>query len=117
MSHLPEFLQDFNSYQISGTKTWKIIVFSYSALLGMLTHVIWDSFTHQNGYMVTNLRFLSQTFTLFGFHIPIYKFLQHGSTLLGITLIFGYMYYRASLIKHNKVPAVSPQKKIVFGVR
>ncbi|QEA00102.1 DUF4184 family protein [Lysinibacillus fusiformis] len=114
MSHLPEFLQDFNSYQMAGTKTWKTIVFSYSALLGMLTHVIWDSFTHQNGLMVTNLHFLSQTFTLFGFHIPIYKFLQHGSTLVGITLIFGYMYDRASLIKHNKMPAVSPQKKFAF---
>lgn len=114
MSHLPEFLQDFNSYQKARTKTWKIIVFSYSALLGMLTHVIWDSFTHQNGLMVTNLRFLSQTFTLFGFPIPIYKFLQHGSTLLGISLILGYMYYRASLIKHKKVSAVSPQKKIAF---
>ncbi|MFJ7696707.1 DUF4184 family protein [Lysinibacillus fusiformis] len=114
MSHLPDFLQDFNSYQMAGTKTWKITVFSYSALLGMLTHVIWDSFTHQNGFMVTNLRILSQTVTLFGFPIPIYKFLQHGSTLLGITLILGYMYYRASLIKHNKVPAVSPQKKMAF---
>ena len=78
------------------------ICFGYSAFLSMLTHVIWDSFTHQNGLMVTKLRVLTQTYTFFGYQIPIYKFLQHGSTLFGIVLIFGYVYYRATLGKDKK---------------
>ena len=114
ISHLPEFLQDTYSHQMVGNKTWKVFVFGYSALLGMLTHVIWDSFTHLNGFMVTNLRVLTQTYTVFGYQIPIYKFLQHGSTLFGIMLIFGYLYYRASLMEHKKTPVISPQKKIIF---
>jgi len=114
MSHLPEFLQDTYSHQMAGNKAWKVVVFVYSALLGMLTHVIWDSFTHQNGFMVNNFHILTQTFTLLGFQIPVYKFLQHGSTLFGILLIFGYLYYRASLIEHNKTPVVLSREKFIF---
>ncbi|MEY2356795.1 DUF4184 family protein [Lysinibacillus capsici] len=114
MSHLPEFLQATESHPIAGNNIWKVFVFGYSALLGMLTHVIWDSFTHQNGLMVTKLRVLTQTYTFFGYQIPIYKFLQHGSTLFGIVLIFGYIYYRATLSKDKKIPAISPRKKLIF---
>ena len=86
------------------------IRFSYSALLGMLTHVIWDSFTHQNGLMVTKLRVLTQTYTIFGYQIPIYKFLQHGSTMFGIMLIFGYIYYRASLSKDKNTSSIATKE-------
>ena len=86
------------------------IRFGYSALLGMLTHVIWDSFTHQNGLMVTKLRVLTQTYTIFGYQIPIYKFLQHGSTMFGIMLIFGYIYYRASLSKDKNTSSIATKE-------
>ncbi|WP_155590457.1 DUF4184 family protein [Lysinibacillus cavernae] len=114
INHLPAFLQDTYSHQMTGSITWKVVVFGYSAILGMLTHVLWDSFTHQNGFMVTNFPLLSQTYTLYGYQIPFYKLLQHGSTLVGSTLIFGYLYYRASFIKNNNTPAISPKQKFFF---
>ena len=44
----------------------------------MLTHVVWDSFTHINGYMVLKFPDLfTHSYNIYGFSIPMYKFLQH----------------------------------------
>ncbi len=45
IQHLPKCLQDTTYQPVTKSKLVNIIVFSYSALLGMLTHVFWDSFT------------------------------------------------------------------------
>lgn len=81
----------------------------------MLTHVVWDSFTHINGYMVLKFSVLfTHSYSMYGFTIPLYKFLQHGSTLFGLTMILVYMYYRAlSQRKHNDT-SVSSKRKHVF---
>lgn len=65
----------------------EFFVFIYSALIGIVSHTIWDSFTHLNGVVVSNLSFLKEYLNIFGYQIPIYKFLQHGSTLVGLMLI------------------------------
>ncbi len=113
-NHLPVFLQDASTNRIESSNRLKVVVFIYSALFGMLTHVVWDAFTHINGYMV--LRFpalLTKTYTIYGFDIPLYKFLQHGSTVVGIALIVGYLAVRAVLHRQKKI-TVSPQRKLIF---
>lgn len=64
----------------------EFIIFSYSSFIGMTTHVVWDSFTHKNGFFVNKIDVLSNTIL----NIPIYKYLQHGSTILGFMIIIGY---------------------------
>jgi len=114
-NHLPTFLQDTYIKKVDLTITLKVIVFCYSALFGMLTHVVWDSFTHINGYMVLKFPVLfTHSYNIYGFAIPIYKFLQHGSTIFGITMILVYMYYRALTQRKHKPIPVYPQKKLVF---
>ncbi|KMY49675.1 DUF4184 family protein [Peribacillus loiseleuriae] len=113
-NHLPIFLQDSYSKKSDSSTNLKIIVFCYSALFGMLTHVIWDSFTHMNGFMVINSPILTYTFSVYGFDIPLYKFLQHGSTLFGITMIFGYLYYRALSQRSHKNLEVYPKQKFIY---
>lgn len=114
-NHLPVFLQDFTSGKRDSRIPLKVIVFGYSALFGMLTHVIWDSFTHKNGFMVMRLPVLNNTLSLVGYDIPMYKLLQHGSTLFGITLIVIYMSYRAcSQKKPDHAATISTKRKIVF---
>ncbi|MEK5231375.1 DUF4184 family protein [Lysinibacillus sp. FSL K6-0232] len=114
MQHLPRWLQDITYQPLTKSKLINVIIFSYSALLGMLTHVVWDSFTHQHGFMVTKLTILSQTIQIGGFQIPIYKLLQHGSTLLGIALIIGYVYKRAAHSSKSSLPTIYPKQKYLF---
>ncbi len=65
----------------------EFIIFSYSSFIGMATHVVWDSFTHKNGFVVNKINVLSNTIL----NIPIYKYLQHGSTILGLMIIIRYI--------------------------
>jgi hypothetical protein len=54
-----------------------------SILIGAMSHLFWDSFTHIHGYSVQTFLILQRTFNLAGNQIPIYKLLQHLSSLLG----------------------------------
>lgn len=58
-----------------------IIIISIS--IGIVSHLLWDSFTHKQGYFVEQLPLLSGTMTLYSLHIPLYKILQHSSSLIG----------------------------------
>lgn len=78
-------------------KKWSIptiqafFVFSYSALLGMASHLFLDAFTHSDGYFVSRLSVLQTSISIFSLNIPLYKLLQHGGTLIGFTLIIYYL--------------------------
>ena len=80
----------------------------------MLTHVAWDSFTHLEGFMVRNLSILTYTVPILDFHIPIFKFLQHGGTLVGITAIIGYMYFRTARNRRNGGRSIRPKQKWMY---
>ncbi|GAA1495590.1 DUF4184 family protein [Paeniglutamicibacter kerguelensis] len=56
----------------------------YSLLLGLATHIVWDSFTHSYGWMVQQVPFLAAQ-PIAG--VPIYRVLQHGSTVAGLVLL------------------------------
>jgi hypothetical protein len=95
ISNLPK---PYNTYFFYLTKkTWRInsirsiIVFIYSSFIGMISHLLWDSFTHMEGYFVTKMTILSQSVSLMNSNIPIYKLLQHGSTVMGLTIIMVYL--------------------------
>ena len=114
-NHLPLCLQDPYVKRIDSNEIVKIVVFCYSALFGMLTHVVWDSFTHINGYMVLKFPvFFTYSTNIYGFSIPLYKFLQHGSTLFGLTIILVYMYVRALSQKGHSRALVSRKQKLIF---
>lgn len=62
---------------------------SSAIVIGAMTHVLWDGFTHQHGFVVNYWPVLRESFG----GIPVYKVLQHGSTLLGL-LVIGCWIYR-----------------------
>ena len=72
------------SYNFNGLaciKThWFIIILSL--LLGSASHLVWDGFTHLNGFD-TYWPLLNQQISVVGLQIPFYSLLQHASTLLG----------------------------------
>ncbi|MET3195185.1 DUF4184 family protein [Bacillus sp. OAE603] len=114
MNHLPVFLQDNYSNRLESKNTLKLVVFIYSAIFGMFTHIAWDSFTHINGYMVLMFpAVFTNTYNIYGFNIPLYKFLQHGSTLFGIISIVCYMYFRA-LFQRQKNSTIYTRNKLIF---
>lgn len=66
-------------------KNWLIVIISI--LIGTASHLFWDSFTHNHGYFVEAIPSLTNTINIFGGQIPIFKILQHSSTLIGALVI------------------------------
>ena len=85
-----------------------VIGVTISLITGAATHLLWDSFTHAGSPIVENsvaLNFL--LFEIMDYKVWLYKILQHGSTLLGITLLIywtGCWYRKAKITQHNRKP-------------
>jgi hypothetical protein len=84
--HLEEF-------RFRGAGSFTLIV--DSILLGIATHLVWDSFTHSNTWLYHHWTILGQQF-----HVPIvgtipfYKALQHGSTIIGTGVLLIWLAFR-----------------------
>lgn len=65
-----------------------ILLVLISFFLGTVSHLLWDSFTHWDGYFVQRLSF----FNLEVYTIPMYKIAQHLSSIIGLAFISFYIY-------------------------
>ena len=74
-----------------------------SMLLGIMTHVAWDSFTHRTGWFVQHTAFLGGAVEFFGFKIPVYRVLQHASTVIGGLAILIFIYTRPVQAVHKQI--------------
>lgn len=96
ISNLPFGLSKYYTYLLDdknkSINLKSFIVFIYSCLIGMLTHVFWDAFTHKTGFFVTNIKFLTKSFNMLSYKLPIYKVLQHGSTIIGFFIILAFLH-------------------------
>ncbi len=60
----------------------------FSVLLGIFSHLLWDSFTHGHGWVVRELPLLRVVvLQQFSGGRPVYVLLQHASTLLGMGIL------------------------------
>lgn len=76
-------------------------------LLGVVTHVAWDSFTHRTGAAVSRFPVLERPVGLGPLgEMPVYQLLQYGSTLLSLALL-GLWLWRV-LVRTRPVP-VAPR--------
>jgi hypothetical protein len=87
LDNLPAFLKSrFSAFRQFNWKNYFIrnwLVVIISILSGALSHLLWDSFTHPDGYFVRTIPFLSKGSMILGYHLSNMKILQHSSTLLG----------------------------------
>lgn len=85
--HLPSFfiarLQRYTTFDWNKkfTRSWFVIIISI--LIGISSHLFWDSFTHEHGFFVEHLKLLRSAVG----PVAVYNILQHASTLVGFTII------------------------------
>ncbi|MBV8496756.1 MAG: DUF4184 family protein [Gammaproteobacteria bacterium] len=56
-------------------------------VLGVWTHLLWDSFTHADGWMVQRIAALRAAFVLGPWHETVYHALQYLSSLVGLCVL------------------------------
>lgn len=87
-----------------------------SILVGALTHVLWDSFTHSGGLPSTVLPLLDrQVGEVGGYTIYVHKVLQHTSNFLGMGILAWWLWraYRSENPQGSE-PALSPLAQIAI---
>jgi hypothetical protein len=66
----------------------RFLAICLSLTIGAMTHILWDSFTHQNGFLVRNVSALRVTMLSVGnVQLLLYELLQDLSTALGLLLL------------------------------
>lgn len=92
-------------------KEW--VLFIISVIIGFITHVFIDGFTHSNGYFVMKYSPLRDTVIN---NFPLYKILQHSFSLFGLVMITWIIV--SFLYRHNEtvtqIPTVTTPQKIIF---
>lgn len=104
-------------FRFGGVTRFVLIV--ASILVGIATHLAWDSFTHRNTWLYYRWPMLGQTVDLpiLGL-IPLYKVFQHGSTILGIAVlaIWLVVWYRNTAPSERELSSsASPSRKMAIG--
>jgi len=124
IAHLPEKIQFYFSicYKQKSDYTMRsMVIFCYSALLGMVTHVFWDSFTHKSGYFVDKFSFFKESLNLMNHNIPVYKILQHGSTIIAAIIIIAYIlkgFFRGTIVTNNVlIPKLTKSHKVIYFLK
>lgn len=91
IANLPPFLQqrlrELKQFDWVAYFKSNVVVVLTSFFLGTVSHILWDSFTHWDGYFVQRLPF----FNVEIYTIPIYKIAQHLSSIVGLLLICFYI--------------------------
>ena len=87
INNSPNFLYyRFNKYLkhkpiLNSVNHFKWIVFS--AIIGIFSHILWDSFTHKEGFFEGYLPILLYDFTFLGKDYLVFQFLQTWCSILG----------------------------------
>ena len=79
----------------------QFIWISLALILGAMTHIIWDAFTHASGFAVAYFDVLRLPVEVAGVHTRVFHVLQHLSSLLGVA---GLAYYYVRWLK--KLPHI-----------
>jgi hypothetical protein len=98
-----------------------------SLLVGTLSHLFWDGFTHSAGWAAHRIPLLKATlFSISGRPIPLCNVLQHVSTLVGLAIlaVAGIRWYRPAALgcgverisKQTRMPAIVPVLALVPAV-
>lgn len=62
-----------------------------SLLIGAASHIAWDAFTHPNTAVVRHVALLRMQVALGDYSVPLFKVLQHMSSLVGFIVIAAYV--------------------------
>jgi hypothetical protein len=84
----------------------RFVLILFSLMIGIGTHLVWDSITHERGLVVRNFADLrAPALEEFGTQRPLYNVLQHATSLLGLTVLAVWYWRWYRLAPFQPVPS------------
>ncbi|MFD3001660.1 DUF4184 family protein [Pontibacter toksunensis] len=108
IDHLPAYFQKrlirFRGFDWVSHFRNHYLVIILSIIIGTLSHIAWDAFTHMDGRVVRWLPFLKAYLSVGEFRMKIFAFLQLSNSVLGLLVVL-YAYYLLPVlpVKSQKV--------------
>ena len=91
VSNLPQMyrkrfiqLQDFDWNHYAMNNKWRLLL---SILIGVLSHFVWDAFTHHDGFVVELIPTLAKKIMIMNYELPVYLILQVLFSILGMAMV------------------------------
>ncbi len=116
----PEFVRRRISAEDLQFRFWPIsrfVVIVASLLLGSFLHIVWDGFTHDNGFFVKHWTFLSQPVMLWR-AMPLWKALQFGCSVAGIAavaLVMTMWWWKKPRVAKPVVSEMKPRLRLLIN--
>lgn len=86
------------------------LVLALSVLIGAWTHILWDAFTHKQGWFVLHSQLLqTQIGSFMGHKVRVFHFLWYLSSFIGVGwlfLVFDRWMERTQRVVHGKSPSI-----------
>jgi hypothetical protein len=79
---------DWNNYAKKN-----IITVLLNVIIGIISHLFLDAFTHEDGFFVEQITFLRSEVIFFGIHTTAYMLLQVSESLAGLYLVYRFIKY------------------------
>lgn len=85
-------------------------------IVGALTHIVWDSFTHANGFTVKHWAWLQMPVADSRGTLRLYKVLQHTSSLFGALILMSMArcHLKKATVNENFVDANTPSHNAIL---
>ena len=87
INNLPNVLKSrlsvYKTFDWNNALKNRFFIILISLLIGSASHLLWDSFTHRTGFIVQTFPSLISEINIGTIHIPIFKILQHLSSIIG----------------------------------
>jgi hypothetical protein len=80
------FQYKFFNWTLFFKKHWLMV--TASIIIGIISHLAWDGFTHENGYFVRYLPLLTAAIPVGTFHLAVHMLLQVVCSIIGGLVIF-----------------------------
>lgn len=91
IDHLPGFLarrlQTFKQFDWNAHCKRSIFAVVISIIIGTLSHIVWDGFSHAHGLFVEMFPFFNKHVAVAGHYIPVFVLMQHGGSIAGALMI------------------------------
>ena len=97
----------------------RFVLIAASLLLGIVSHVLWDGFTHDSGLFVKHWEFLSTSVETYRV-MPLWRALQQGCSVAGVglvALVTAWWWYRKPVVRDPVSSDMTPRLRwFVLGI-
>ncbi|MBI3911056.1 MAG: DUF4184 family protein [Armatimonadetes bacterium] len=99
-------------WALSSVPRW--LVFLSSCVIGAVSHLVWDGFTHEGGFFVQHWPALTTGISVGARRVPLFRLLQYGSSLVGLLVVAGALASAGGRVAPSAWEPVARREKVRY---